>query len=119
MLRTPVIFTLALTTALAAIPAALSAEELAERAAREFAAQNWTETASAYQQLVAERPGDAPTLLRLGIAQLYLGQGRLGLETLERADAKLVEIGRRADQVVVNELVDQLFPQPLDIHGAS
>jgi len=66
-------------------PAAQSQEDLATKAQAHYLAQQWTEAAAAYQQLVKENPNDPVAWHRLGTSQIYLRQLPEAIKSLEQA----------------------------------
>jgi len=67
--------------------AADAAPDAAAQALAAFVAKDWPTAAEAYGRLAAQRPEDALTRLRLGVARLYLGQGEEGMAELRRAES--------------------------------
>jgi len=62
-----------------------SGDALAQKAEEHYLAQEWADAATAYQQLVAERPNDALAWHRLGTSRIFLKQYPEAIKNLEQA----------------------------------
>jgi ketosteroid isomerase-like protein len=65
--------------------AAHSQEGLASKAQEHYLAQQWTEAAAAYQELVNQSPNDSVAWHRLGTSQIYLRKLPEAIKSLEQA----------------------------------
>jgi ketosteroid isomerase-like protein len=65
--------------------AAQSQEGLASKAQEHYLAQQWTEAAAAYQELVNQNPNDPVAWHRLGTSQIYLRKLPEAIKSLEQA----------------------------------